>query len=113
MSPITPSIASARNRSACDRCSSTAGSGRSITAAASAKAQGTRIYSIGYNLGSNDTCSNDPSGSITPQQALTAIASDPSDYYFEPGTGTLDGIFSAIAADIGQGASRLVDNGWQ
>jgi hypothetical protein len=84
-----------------------------VVAAANAKGQGTRIYSIGYNLsgGGGSGCTKDTTP-ITPTQALTDIASTPSDYYFEPGTGTLDGIFSAIAADIGQGASRLVDNGW-
>jgi hypothetical protein len=83
-----------------------------VAAAANVKAQGTRIYSIGYNVGS-DPCSQDPAGSITPDIALSEIATTPSDYYVKTDTGTLDGIFSAIAADIGQGASRLVDNGWQ
>ncbi len=89
--------------------------GSGVTSAAAAKAAGTRIYTIGYAIG-GDQCRSDAGAletpAITPDQALAAIASTPSDYYVKPDTGTLDGIFSAIAADIGQGASRLVDNGW-
>jgi Flp pilus assembly protein TadG len=89
--------------------------GSGVTSAAAAKAAGTRIYTIGYAIG-GDVCRSDAGApetpSITPDQALSQIATTPSDYYIKPDTGTLDAIFAAIAADINQGASRLVDNGW-
>ena len=46
---------------------------------------------------------------ITSRQTLTAIAST-GDFYEKASAGDLDTIFSAIATDIGQGSSRLVDD---
>ena len=55
-------------------------------------------------------CRGRPLGdTITSRQTLTAIAST-GDFYEKASAGDLDTIFSAIATDIGQGSSRLVDD---
>ena len=48
---------------------------------------------------------------ITSYETLGWIAS-PSDFYNQATAGPLDSIFAAIATDIGQGSSRLVDDGF-
>lgn len=105
------------------------------------KAQGVTIYSIGYALGSNVNCTagawhkknsfgnwvscggpstsgcyhyagpTDESPAITSYDTLSQIAS-PGDFYNQPNAAQLNTIFAAIAADIGQGSSRLVDDGF-
>jgi hypothetical protein len=99
-----------------------------IQVADDAKKAGTTIYSIGYALGNlnctsggwkcdKDGISNcrhyarakDEDGPITSYDAVKAIAS-PGNFYNKANPGDLDIIFSKIAADIGQGASRLVDD---
>ena len=104
------------------------------------KAQGVTIYSIGYALGSNVNCTagafhkknsqgnwvactqptagcyhyagpTDESPAITSYNTLSQIAS-PGDFYNQPNAAQLDTIFAAIATDIGQGSSRLVDDGF-
>ena len=105
------------------------------------KSQGVTIYSIGYALGSNVYCtagqfhkknssgnwvdgctagtsgcyhyasSNNESPAITSYNTLSQIAS-PGDFYNQPNAAQLNTIFAAIAADIGQGSSRLVDDGF-
>jgi hypothetical protein len=111
-----------------------------ISLASSYKAAGTTIYSIGYALGSNVDCTaggfrkrnsqnqwvsctagtancyhyastTDESPAITSYTTLSQIAS-PGDFYNQPSAGQLDTIFAAIATDIGQGSSRLVDDGF-
>jgi hypothetical protein len=102
------------------------------------KAEGVTIYSIGYALGDNVACSvggfhakvdgrwqectppaagcfhyanmrkaEDPA--ITSYSTLTQVAS-PGDFYNKPNPGELDTIFAAIARDIGEGSSRLIDD---
>jgi Flp pilus assembly protein TadG len=83
-----------------------------VTSATAIKST-TWIYSIGYALNA-DTCDKASGGlevnpSITPAQALTKIASDPSQYYNRPDAGQLNTIFTAIAADISSGVSKLID----
>ena len=51
----------------------------------------------------------DESPSISSFTTLSQIAS-PGNFYNQPSAGQLDTIFSAIATDIGQGSSRLVDD---
>jgi Flp pilus assembly protein TadG len=51
------------------------------------------------------------SPAITSNQTLSQIAST-GDFYNQPNPGQLDTIFSAIATDIGQGSSRLVNDGF-
>ena len=46
---------------------------------------------------------------ITSYSTLTQIAS-PGDFYNKPNPGELDTIFAAIARDIGEGSSRLIDD---
>jgi hypothetical protein len=104
------------------------------------KAAGVTIYSIGYALGSNVYCTsgdfrkknssgnwvsctlptagcyhyasnNNESPAITSYNTLSQIAS-PGDFYNQPSAGQLNTIFAAIATDIGQGSSRLVDDGF-
>ena len=112
-----------------------------ISLANTYKAAGTTIYSIGYALGNNVNCtsgefhkknskgnwvdgctagtsgcyhyasSNDESPAITSYNTLSQIAS-PGDFYNQPNAAQLNTIFAAIAADIGQGSSRLVDDGF-
>jgi hypothetical protein len=108
-----------------------------VNLANSYKAQGVTIYSIGYALGSNVDCTaggfhkkvgtawqpctpptagcyhyaspTAESPAITSYATLSQIAS-PGDFYNQPNAGQLDTIFAAIARDIGQGSSRLVDD---
>ena len=104
------------------------------------KAQGVTIYSIGYALGNNVNCTagafrkknaqgnwvactqptagcyhyagpTDESPAITSYNTLSQIAS-PGDFYNQPNAAQLNTIFAAIATDIGQGSSRLVDDGF-
>ena len=111
-----------------------------VNLANSYKAAGTTIYSIGYALGSNVNCTaggfrkknssgnwvsctagtagcyhyasnTDESPAITSFSTLSQIAS-PGDFYNQPSAGQLNTIFAAIATDIGQGSSRLVDDGF-
>jgi Flp pilus assembly protein TadG len=87
-----------------------------VTSAAAAKATGTWIYSIGYSIGS-DQCREDRYGSlespaITPDQALSQIATTPGHYFVRPDAGQLNTIFTQIAADMSTGSSRLVEEGW-
>jgi Flp pilus assembly protein TadG len=51
------------------------------------------------------------SPSITSNSTLSQIAS-PGNFYNQPTPGDLDAIFAAIATDIAQGSSRLVDDGY-
>jgi hypothetical protein len=46
---------------------------------------------------------------ITSYTTLSDIAS-PGNFYNQPNAGQLDTIFAAIASDIGQGSSRLIDD---
>jgi hypothetical protein len=101
------------------------------------KSQGVTIYSIGYALGNNvdctaggfhalvggswQACTPPASGcyhyasntaenpQITSFSTLSQIAS-PGNFYNQPSAGQLDTIFAAIATDIGQGSSRLIDD---
>ena len=102
------------------------------------KAEGVTIYSIGYALGDNVPCSvggfhakvdgrwqdctppaadcfhyanmrKTETPAITSYSTLTQIAS-PGDFYNKPNPGELDTIFAAIARDIGEGSSRLIDD---
>jgi hypothetical protein len=53
----------------------------------------------------------DESPAITSNSTLSQIAS-PGNFYNQPTPGDLDAIFAAIATDIAQGSSRLVDDGF-
>jgi hypothetical protein len=89
-----------------------------VWSAAPIKANGTLIYSIGYDLdavnGGANVCTDYngrlESPSITAYSALQQIASRPDTFYNKPGPGELQTIFTAIAEDIGHGSSALIDN---
>ncbi len=87
-----------------------------ITSAGAAKASGTWVYTIGYSIGGDDCKADRQAGAespfITPDQALRAMASNSGNYFVRPDTGQLNTIFTAIAADISSGSSRLVDDNW-
>jgi Flp pilus assembly protein TadG len=102
------------------------------------KTAGTTIYSVGYALGNNVQCTRGDfrkrdvnnvwqactlptagcyhyasntaeSPAITSFNTLSQIAS-PGNFYNQPNAAQLNTIFAAIATDIGQGSSRLVDD---
>jgi hypothetical protein len=106
-----------------------------INVANNYKKQGVTIYSIGYALGDNVPCThgtfrdkanqpctppapdclhyadmNSPeSPEISSYNTLLQIAS-PGNFYNKADAGQLNTIFAAIATDIGQGSSRLIDD---
>jgi Flp pilus assembly protein TadG len=108
-----------------------------INLANSYKAAGTTIYSVGYALGNNVQCTRGDfhknvngswqactlptagcyhyasntaeSPALTSYNTLSQIAS-PGNFYNQPNAAQLNTIFAAIATDIGQGSSRLVDD---
>jgi hypothetical protein len=93
-----------------------------VTSAATIKAKGTLIYSIGYDLDAlggtanicQKTASNGAPGdpetpSITALSALQQIAS-PGAFYNKPSAGELKTIFTAIGSDLARGTSALIDD---
>jgi Putative Flp pilus-assembly TadE/G-like/von Willebrand factor type A domain len=89
-----------------------------VNSAATIKGAGTLIYSIGFGVDdkSANTCKSALGGdekvngqTIDAKDALTEIAS-PGDYYNAPDDATLGSIWSAVAVDLLQGQSRLIDN---
>ena len=91
-----------------------------VSSAASVKASGALVYSIGYDLdapGTTQICrhySGSPeSPSITATQALQGIATSINHFYNKPDPGQLNTIFTQIAADISRPSARLIDNDTQ
>jgi hypothetical protein len=106
-----------------------------VNLASTYKQQGVTIYSIGYALGGSVNCTaggfrtaaglpctppqagcfhyanmgQAESPQITSFTTLSQIAS-PGNFYNQPNAGQLNTIFAAIATDIGQGSSRLIDD---
>ena len=85
-----------------------------INSAATIKSTGTLLYSIGFGVDDKtaNTCNN-ANGSkeqpaIDAKDALTQIATV-GDYYNAPNDDDLGTIWDAVAADLLQGTSRLVD----
>jgi hypothetical protein len=88
-----------------------------IKAAAQVKARGTIVYTIGYDLDGSGTsyerCRNPKTKEdegITAFDAMTSIASEPSNFYNQPDPGQLNTIFTRIAADLQRPAARLIDD---
>jgi hypothetical protein len=89
-----------------------------VTSAATIKARGTIIYSIGYDLdavnGGANKCETwdgkDEKPAITAYSALQQIASSPATFHDKPSPGQLRTIFTDIARDIHKGTSALIDN---
>jgi hypothetical protein len=112
--------------------------GAGVEAARRAKAGGTIIYTIGYDLGTSggttercqqpDAAGHQDNSSPVPEatqswgsnaeDALKAMASrsdplnpaSPPNYYFTPDGTTLNTIFTAIAQDLAGARGRLIDN---
>jgi uncharacterized membrane protein len=91
-----------------------------VNSAAAAKAKGTIIYSIGYDLnalngGANNCTAYSFTGPpesppITAYQALSQIASSSATFYNQPSAGELTSLFTQVATDVQRGAARLIDN---
>ncbi len=82
-----------------------------IAAANWAKAMGggTQIYTIGYDVsGSNGGNCGEPG--VTPTSTLTAMATEPSDFYQPPAGYDLGLVFERIAADLIKPAGQLIDD---
>jgi Flp pilus assembly protein TadG len=84
--------------------------GSGIKAAATVKASGTIIYTIGYDVsgGNGGTCASE---GLTAEQTLTQMATTDSggpNYYNQPVPAQLNTIFTRIAADISRPSSRLI-----
>jgi Flp pilus assembly protein TadG len=90
-----------------------------VASAGMAKAAGTIVYSIGYDLdgagSSPEICrnavNNQPeSGGITAWDAIQQIASGPTNFFAKGDPGPLNTIFSTIALDIANNSARLVSD---
>jgi hypothetical protein len=99
-----------------------------VNSAASIKATGTLIYSMGYDLtaGTANICQtntykkngsgqltstqNDESPSITATSALQQIASGPTYFYNQPTAGQVTSLFQQLGASMLAGTANLVDN---
>ena len=64
-----------------------------------------------HSQGSTPEVGADGTTTLTSNYTLGQIAS-PGNFYNQPSAGDLNSIFAAIATDIGQGSSRLVDDGF-
>ena len=86
-----------------------------VTSSGASKAKGTVVYSIGYALGDDTGGCTSYTGAaerpaITVTDALTAIASNPGNFYNQPTPGQLNTIYNQIAADITAGTSALTSD---
>jgi hypothetical protein len=94
-----------------------------ITSAQSIAGSGTMVFTIGYDL-QHDTCraedlTHKDNGvyrrtleepSITAEEAMRGMASSGGYFYNQPDAGQLNTIYTAVAADILHGTSKLVDD---
>ena len=84
-----------------------------VTSANIAKAAGTTVYTIGYDLNGSGTdpeqCS-DTAPQITSLKAMQDMASAPETFYNKPNPGQLNTIFMTIAADIFRTAQLIDDS---
>ena len=99
-----------------------------VTSAATIKATGTLIYSMGYDLtagtanicqtntykknaqGQLTTTQNNESPAITATSAIQQIASGPSYFYNQPSASQVNTLFAALGANLLAGTANLVDN---
>jgi type II secretory pathway pseudopilin PulG len=90
-----------------------------IRAAAQAKASGTAIYTIGYDLDGQgatpERCRLYPNnlgndGTTTAWDTIRGMASEPDNFYNKPDPGQLNTIFTRIAADLNKPAARLISD---
>lgn len=83
-----------------------------VDSAATIKATGTLVYSIGYDLGADRGGCQNANGSaeqpfISPETAVQEIAS-PNDFYNQPTPADMSDIYSQVASDLLAGTSRLI-----
>ncbi len=96
-----------------------------VQAAANAKAGGTVIYTIGYDLdglgATPEQCrqpnqsngyqnNSNPAEPLNAYDAIRAMATSPQHFYNKPNPGQLNDIFRAIAIDLSGSRARLIDN---
>ena len=89
-----------------------------VNSANTAKAQGTTVYSIGYDLdgvnGVYERCQTRSNGIESPNmnalEAMQQIASSPDTFYNKPLPGQLNSIFDRIASDIFRTAQLIDDS---
>ncbi len=79
-----------------------------ITSAAAAKAKGTTIYTIGYDIYAEGASNCDESPFITTEETLATIATNRAHFFIQPTAGDLVGIFTHIAVSLT--GTRLVDD---
>lgn len=87
-----------------------------LASAAAAKARGTLVYTIGYDLdaldGGANVCESALGGleqpGISAHEALRSMAFAPEAFYNKPGPGELKTIFTQIASEVS--GTRLIDN---
>ncbi len=87
-----------------------------LASAAAAKARGTLLYTIGYDLdalnGGANVCESALGGleqpGISAHEALSSMAFAPEAFYNKPGPGELKTIFTQIASEVS--GTRLIDN---
>lgn len=85
---------------------------QAVSSAAAAKASGTEIFTIGYDLSGKlcqgfDWSTEQPP--ISSVAAISAMASAPDMFYEQPNAGELNTLYTRIASQLT--GSRLVDNG--
>ena len=89
-----------------------------VNSANAAKAQGTTVYGIGYDLdginGVYERCGTRANGIENPNmnalEAMQRISSSPETFYNKPSPGQLNTIFASIAADIFRSAQLIDDS---
>jgi hypothetical protein len=88
-----------------------------VASAGDAKAAGTIVYSIGYDLdasgGTANVCTATSGAlekNITAYSALEAMASGSDHFYNQPNPSELNTIFTQVASDLSHGSARLIDN---
>jgi hypothetical protein len=79
-----------------------------IDSAAAAKAKGTTIYTIGYDIYADGDADCHESPVISTEQTLTSIATNREHFYNQPVAGELVSIFTHIAVSLN--GTRLVDD---
>jgi hypothetical protein len=96
--------------------------GQGVTSAQVTKDGGALVYTIGYDLNGGsatyEQChpawwngnQNQQLEGINAFDAIQAMASDPATFYNQPNPGELRTVFSAIATDISQRFSQLIDD---
>lgn len=84
-----------------------------LQSANAAKAAGTRVITIGYDIESGcetDRGSGTETPAQTPEAILRAMATNPTDFFNQPDPASLRTIFTEVAAEIFEGQAGLMDS---